>query len=308
MTNHLLYLATVLIWGSTWLAITYQLGVVPPEVSVAYRFAIAAVTLFLISALRRRRLRFGLRDHGRMALLGLCLFSINYVLVYFATVHLTSGLVAVAFSTIVLMNVVNGALIMRSPVERPVVLSGFIGLVGIGLVFWHDLGGLRAGSETLAAIALALLGTLVASLGNIVAAGNHARRLPVLEANAFGMAYGAALVAAYALLRGVPFAFDTSPGYVVSLLYLALIGSAAAFGAYVTLLGRIGPARAAYASILFPIVALALSTLFEGYRWSPQALAGVAFVSAGNVLALRLGRRAAVAPMLAAAQRPAQRR
>jgi len=308
MTNHLLYLATVLIWGSTWLAITYQLGVVPPEISVAYRFAIAAAALFLISTLLRRRLRFGLRDHGRMALLGLCLFSVNYVLVYVATVHLTSGLVAVAFSTIVLMNVLNGALIMRSPIERPVVLSGLVGLVGIGLVFWHDLGDLRAGSGTLTAIALALLGTLVASLGNIVAAGNHARRLPVLEANAFGMAYGAALVAAYALLRGLPFAFDTSPGYVASLLYLALIGSAAAFGAYVTLLGRIGAARAAYTSVLFPIVALALSTLYEGYRWSPQALVGVALVTAGNVLALRRGRRAMAPPTLAAAEHPVERR
>jgi drug/metabolite transporter (DMT)-like permease len=307
MTNHLLYLATVLIWGSTWLAITYQLGVVPPEISVAYRFAIAAVVLFLISAVLRRRMRFTLPEHGRMALLGLCLFSVNYVLVYFATEHLTSGLVAVAFSTIVLINVFNGALFLGTPVERPVVLSGLVGLAGIALVFWHDLQGLRTGAETVKAIGFALAGTLVASLGNMVAAGNHHRRLPVLETNAFGMAYGAVMVAGYALLRGLPFTFDASAPYVVSLLYLALVGSAAAFGAYVTLLGRIGPARAAYASVLFPIVALVLSTMFEGYRWSAEALAGVALVTVGNVLALRRARAVVVPPPVAAVARTPDR-
>jgi len=286
-----LYAVTVLIWGSTWLAITFQLGKVPPEVSVVYRFALAAGVLFAWALAGRRRLRFAWRTHVGFALLGLCLFSTNYVLVYLATTHVPSGLVAVVFSTIVLMNIAFGATFFGLPVEPRVVTGALVGIAGIGAVFARELAGFSLGAGGTTGLALALVATAVASLGNMVSTRLQRSGLPVLGSNAWGMAYGALLVGAWALARDLPFTFDASAAYVGSLLYLSLIGSCAAFGAYLTLLGRVGPARAGYVTVLFPAVALALSTVFENYHWSLAAVCGVTLITIGNVLVLRVPRR-----------------
>lgn len=286
MGNLLLYGATVLIWGSTWLAITFQLGSVAPAVSVAYRFALAAVLLFAWAIWRALPLRFGARDHGFMALLGLTLFSVNYVLFYFASQSLTSGLVAVVFSTIIVMNIVNGWLFLHRRPSGRTVLGAAVGLVGIALVFWPELAAFdlaRAGSLGLV---LSVAATAVASLGNTISARNQANGLPVLQVNAFGMAYGAAFQVVFALVRGDSFGFDPAPSYWLSLLYLSVFGSIIAFGCYLRLLGRIGADRAAYAAVMFPVVALALSTLFEGFVWTPGTLAGVGLTVIGNVLVI----------------------
>ncbi|MCG6871589.1 MAG: DMT family transporter [Gammaproteobacteria bacterium] len=290
-SSWMLYLTTVLIWGSTWYAITFQLGEVAPAVSVAYRFLIASGLLLAWCGVRGLRLRFSLREHGFMALLGLCLFSTNYVLVYFATVHLASGLVAVTFSTIVLFNVFNGALLFRTPLEAPVLAGGLVGLLGICLLFWPEVRTFSLDSSGLLGLGLALAATAVASLGNMVATRNQRAGMPVLPQNAYGMGYGGLLVAAWVVLNGQAFTFEASAGYVLSLVYLAVFGSIFAFGAYLTLLGRIGASRASYASVLFPAVALAISTVFENYHWNWVAAAGLVLVMVGNALAL--GRPAA---------------
>lgn len=285
----LLYTATVLIWGSSWYAITLQLGSVHPVWSVAYRFTLAAAMLLGFCLLTRRRLRFNRQDHGFFALQGLLLFSLNYVLFYFVIRHLTSGIVAVVFSTIVFLNMVNAALIFRAPIEGRVLLGAALGLAGIALVFWPELAAFRASGPALTSLMLALAATWVASLGNMVAVRNHRRALPVIEANAFGMAYGMCFTTLAALLLGAELRFEWSAPYVASLLYLALFATVIAFGCYLSLLGRIGADRAAYASVLFPVVALAISTFLEGYQWSLPALVGVATVLLGNLLILRRG-------------------
>lgn len=282
----LLYAATVLIWGSSWYAITLQLGHVHPVWSVAYRFALAAAMLLGFCLIARRRLRFSVRDHGALALQGLLLFSLNYVLFYFVIGRLTSGIVAVVFSTIVFMNMVNAALIFRAPVQARVLVGAVLGLTGIALVFWPELAAFRATGSALASLALALLATWVASLGNMVAVRNHHRGLPVIETNTFGMAYGTVFTTLAALALGAEPGFEWSLPYVGSLVFLALFATVIAFGCYLSLLGRIGPDRAAYASVLFPVVALAISTYLEGYRWSAPALVGVTTVLLGNVLML----------------------
>ncbi|MBW8055558.1 MAG: DMT family transporter [Acidiferrobacterales bacterium] len=286
MSIHSLYAITVLIWGSTWFAITLQLEVVDPIWSVAYRFALAGVVLIAFCLITRRRLRFGWRDQAFIALQGALLFSINYVLFYFAIGGVTSGLVAVIFSTIVFMNIVNGALLFRSPVRVRVVAGATLGLAGIALVFWPELSALQVSSAALTGLALSLLATWVASLGNMAAVATQRRGLPIIEVNALGMAYGAALTAAAALLLGAELRFEWTPRYVGSLVYLAVFGSIIAFGCYLRLLRTIGADRAAYTSVLYPLVALALSTLFEQYRWSAPAFAGVAMVLLGNLLVL----------------------
>lgn len=286
MYNLTLYLITVIIWGLTWIAIKFQLGDVAPEVSIAYRFTLAALILFLFSVLRRLPLRFDLRAHSFFALQGLFLFSLNYILVYNAELYLPSGLVSIIFSMIIFFNVLFGALFLRNPIRIQVILGAVLGLLGLLLVFGAELFSFNSADEKMLGLGLAFLSTISASLGNIVSARNQRNSLPVIQTNAFGMAYGAIFMLVLSLLRGSQFNFDPSPGYIVSLLYLAIFGSVVAFGAYLTLLGRIGPDRAAYVTVLFPIIALVVSTLFEGLNWSVWQLLGVALVLAGNVVVL----------------------
>lgn len=279
------------IWGSTWYAITFQIDTVHPIVSVAYRYVIAAVCLIAWCVYRRKRLRFGLRDHAGIAAQGTFLFSLNYILFYMAAADVTSGLLALVFSTIVLMNMFNGALLFRFPVNAGVLAGAGLGLFGIGLVFYPEVRDFEASRDTIIGLALALVATYLASLGNMGSVYTQRRKLPVVQTNALGMAYGAVitlLVAGVLAAFGkLEFGFDTSLPYVVSLFYLAVFGSVLAFGAYLTLLGRIGADRAAYATVLFPVVALGISTVLEGYHWSASALAGTFFILAGNLLVLK---------------------
>jgi len=279
-----LYLSTVFIWGSTFFAIKFQLGEVPTEVSVAYRFALATLILMVWCWLRGLPMRFGFRQHLWMLAQGLTLFGFNYLVVYWATSDLTSGLIAVVFSTIVLMNIANGALFFGKRTTVSVLAGALIGLVGICFVFLPELSGLEVDGTTLKGMLLSLLGTFIASLGNMVSTRNQQANLPVVQTNAYGMAYGSAALAVIALIQGVPFNYEPTLAYTSSLLYLALFGSVLAFGSFLTLLGRIGAERAAYAMVLFPIVALGISTLFEGYQWSLEAVFGVTLVLIGNIL------------------------
>lgn len=279
-----LYFAAVFIWGSTWYAIKFQLGAVPPELSVAYRFALAALILFVWCLARGLPMRFNRQQHFWMGLQGLNLFCLNYLIFYWATAELTSGLIAVIFSTIVLMNIVNSALFFRKSIDASMVAGAITGLLGIILVFWPEVANLQQNSGAFKGLMLSLLGTFIASLGNMISARNQREHLPVIQGNAFGMAYGALILFLFAAIQGASFVYDNSLPYNLSLLYLALFGSVLAFGSYLTLLGRIGPEKAAYATVLFPLVALGISTFFEGYEWSVIAAGGVALVVAGNIL------------------------
>lgn len=286
-----LYALVVLIWGSTWAAIPYQLGDVAPEVSVAYRFAIASIALFLFASVTGRRLTL-LRSHYPMVVLqGSILFSANYFFVYYATGYVTSGLIAVLFSLIVMSNAFFERLFFKTPLEPRLVVAAVIGMAGIALMFWPEVSELSLADDTVLGLAWALAGIVTASLGNMAAVINTRRAQPVVTVNAHAMAWGAITSLLLAWLMGRTFDFSPEPGYVISLLYLAILGSSVAFGAYLTLIRRIGSARAAYASVLFPVVALTLSTLLEGYRWSGVAVAGAALTMVGNWLALTRYRR-----------------
>jgi drug/metabolite transporter (DMT)-like permease len=284
MENTFLYVITVLIWGSTWLAIKFQLGVVPPELSVAYRFFLASLLLFAYSKLRGLNLRFSRREHLFIALQGLLLFSLNYVMVYFSELYITSGLVSVLFSAVIVFNVIFGALLLRNPVQGRVLLGALVGVLGLAFIFWPEMAGLNLEGVRLVGFLLGLLSAVSASLGNIVSARNQRAKLPVIQTNAFGMLYGSMATLVFSLVRGTQFAFDPSVGYISSLVYLALFGSVIAFGSYLTLLGRIGADRAAYVTVLFPVIALVLSALFEGLKLNGLQFAGVALVLLGNVI------------------------
>ncbi len=286
MGNHLLYAATVLIWGSTWYAVKLQLGTVDPEMSVAYRFTLAAAILIAFCIATGRSLRFGARHHLYIAAQGLFLFCLNYVIFYYATFHLTTGVIAVVFSLIMLMNILNGAVLFGTRVEARVLAAAGLGVAGLVLVFWQELAALDLTSGPILGLGLSIVATYSASLGNMASLRNTRAGLPVIQVNALGMAYGAAFMAVLATLRGAPVTFDFSLTYVGSLLWLVVLGSVLAFGFYLTLLARIGADRAAYTAAVFPIVALIISTFLEDYVWTTSALIGVALILGGNVLAV----------------------
>jgi len=281
-----LFLASVLIWGSTWYAIKFQLGVVAPEISLVYRFALAAIILLSFCTLTGRSLKYSLQQHGFIALQGLFLFSSNYLIFYWATSLLTSGIVAVMFSTVILMNIINGAIFMRVAVSQRVILGACFGIAGIALIFWAELSALDNNADTWRGLWMCLIATYFASIGNIISARNQKKGIPVIQTNAWGMGYGAIVMTAYAIVSGAPFNYDPSFSYSVSLIYLSVFGSILAFGSYLTLVGRIGVGKAAYAAVLFPVIALGLSTIFENYEWSSRAVFGFALVLLGNYIVL----------------------
>ncbi len=287
MKNKFLYIVTVLIWGSTWIAIKYQLGSVDPLISTFYRFAIAALILIIFCHVRGLKMRFSLKDHIFLALFGFLLFSVSYWMVYIAEMHITSGVVAVTFSSIVFMNIINGAIFLKTPIKSQMVAGAVIGIIGIGFIFLPEIKSFDFSDKSVQGLGMCFLSVLMASLGNIVSARNSENNLPIVQANAFGMAYGAIILLLLAVLLGKEFTISLSASYLVSLFYLAFFGSILAFGSYLTLIGKIGADKASYAIMVVPVVALIISSFYEGYVWNLQSIIGLMLVLTGNFLALR---------------------
>ncbi len=286
LKNTLLYLTTVLIWGSTWIAIEFQLGEVAVEASLFYRFAISALLMWLFCWWRRLPMRFSKKDHGFIALLAVLNFALNYLLIYQAQQHLTSAMAAIAFTTMLLMNIVNTRLFFGKPVAKRIYFGALMGIAGIIVLFYPDLDGLDLTNASLLGLILVLGSALSASLGNMVSVRNSRAGLPIMQVNAWGMLYGSIALALLVWLSGTPFTFSRNPAYLASLLYLAVFGSVIAFATYFALLKQMGPEKASYVIVLFPLVAVVLSTLFEDFVWTGYTFAGFALVLAGNALVL----------------------
>ena len=288
MLNFLLYAVAALIWGSTWLGIKLQLTQVPPILSVGYRFCLAALILAVYCILRNKRLAFSRRDHLFMAIQGFTLFGLGYCMSYLATSYLTSGLVAVAYSTILMWNILNLRIFMGQAIAWRAFWGGILGLSGICIVFWDDLSAFTA-TRGLIGLSMALVGAYLSSLGNVVGARNARTGVPVTQANAYGMAYGGLLTLAIHFGGGGELVMDWTASYLAPMLYLTVFGSVVAFGCYMLLIGRIGAEYAAYVTLLMPIIALFLSTLFEDFLWTSNAAIGVAIVLIGNLFILTPG-------------------
>ncbi|WP_395680010.1 DMT family transporter [Inquilinus sp.] len=277
-----LYLLVVLIWGTTWIAIHYQIGPVPVELAILYRFALAAAVMALLLLATRRREALRPRDHLVCLGQGLAMFSGNFLLIYHASAYVPSGLVAVAFSTGSVWTALFSRVALGQPLKPRVLAGGAVALAGLWLLFGIDPAQLDW--QMLYGLGLALAGTMGFGAGNVFAVMHRRRGLTPWTTTAWGMLYGTLILAAVVLAEGTPWRFDPSPAYVGALLYLAIPGSVIAFLAYLTLVGRIGADKAAYSTVLFPLVALNASALLEGYVWTATAAAGVALVLLGNVL------------------------
>lgn len=279
-----LYLLVVLIWGTTWIAITAQHGQFSPVVGVFWRFAIAAVLLMSFLCLTGRLRRLSSTDHLYCFLQGLCVFGFNFICFYSAVAYINSGLESVIFSMAVLFNAINNRIFFKQKVSIYFVPAAVCGLVGIVAIFWHDLITTRLQWQTLLGIALCMLGTYGFSLGNMISIRHQKQQLDVASTNAYGMLYGAGFMGIIAVLMGQEFFPEVSVQALVALGYLAVFGSIIGFAAYFVLIGRIGAGKAAYSTLLFPLVALSISTVWENYQWHAGAVVGVACILLGNYI------------------------
>jgi len=287
MTNWFLYAAAVLIWGSTWFAINFQLRVVGAEVSLAYRFLAAALLLFAWCRVRKLPLRFDAVSHGHFLGMGMFLFGLNYLCAYSAQLYIASALNAIAFTAILWFNILNARIVLGTRVSRRTLLGALAGMLGTAVIFWPEVQSVSLSDRILVGASFSIVGALCASFGNIAAALSQRRGLPIVQGNAWSMLYGGLLTATIAAARGESFVFQPDAAYVVSLVYLTLFGTVLAFGAYLTLLGRIGAERAGYTVVMVPVVALVVSAVLENLRLTPAMGIGVALALAGNLLILR---------------------
>lgn len=286
MNNTALYALTVIIWGLTWYAIALQVGVVSPVLSVGYRNIIAAVVLGIFVLWKRgtNAFNFSAKQHGLLLILGLTLFCLNYILIYFSSINLTSGLVAVLFACITLMNILNQKFFFKIQINPKVLIGSLIGLIGVIFVFLPEIK--KTDNTMIYSIALCLTGAYLASIGNMLSMKIAKENISIMASNTIGMAYGGITAVLIGIMLGAPLVIETTPQYILSLLFLAIFGSAIAFGSYLSLVRNIGADKAAYAAVLFPIVALAVSTFLEGYTWSISAIFGLTLTILGNVIAM----------------------
>lgn len=286
--NALLYFVVLLAWGSSWFAISFQLGEVAPQVSIVWRFLMASLLLFAWCFLRGLRLTFPWRDHASWVLLGIFLFCVNYICAYFGTLYLASGLVCLIFSTLTLFTVFNGFIFFKIPIRFPILIGAVVGIVGLSIIFSNEISHTEwsLNSGVVKGFIWMLMATFFASIGMLLSGQFQARKMPLVQSNAYSMLYGSIILIFYISLSDVTFSFDTSYSYVLSLIYLAVIASVIGFGVYLKLVGNIGADKASYVNIFTPTIALLLSTLFENYQWSWIGLIGVLLIIVGNVIVL----------------------
>nr|WP_218943152.1 EamA family transporter [Sphingomonas sp. R-74633] len=280
-----------LIWGSTWIVIRDQLSVVPPSWSVTYRFTVAGVTMLIWALLRGESLKMDARGIRFAVLLGLAQFVFNFNFVYRAEQHITSGVVAVVYALLLVPNAVLARIFLGQKMGRQLVVGSAIAMAGVALLFVHEARLSPVGPQAaLLGIGIAMLGVMSASIANVMQATGTAKAYPMATMLGWAMLSGAAIDAVFALITVGPPMFDPRPSYALGIVYLGVLGSAVSFSLYFQLIRTIGPAKAAYTSVLIPVIAMVFSTVFEGYRWSALAGGGAVLVVAGLVVALKARR------------------
>ncbi|KTE26599.1 MULTISPECIES: DMT family transporter [unclassified Sphingopyxis] len=276
-----------LIWGSTWIVIKGQLGVVPPSWSVTYRFVVAGAAMFVFAAARRERLWLEPRAMAFAAVLGLAQFALNFNFVYRAEQHITSGLVAVLFALLIVPNTLLGRLFLKTPLERRFLAGAGIAIVGVALMILHEYRAAALGAdEVIMGTLLTLAGVMSASTANVMQGTGIARAQSMVVMIAWAMLFGALADGSYAWITTGPPVIEKTGVYLGGILYLGIIASAVTFPLYFNVIRAVGPGQAAWSSVLIPIIAMGFSTVFEGYRWAPLSIAGGIVALIGLVIAV----------------------
>lgn len=286
MNNLILFISTLLCWSPTWYLIKFQFGVVDPLISIFYRFLIASTIVFIFLILLKKKLSFNLNQHLWFLLLGVTLFSLNYIFFYLANTYLISGIVTIAFSTILIMNILGERIYFKIKSSKQTLLAAGFGIIGILIIFEKELLNFKVEDKTHIGIILSFIATFWASTGNLIHQKNFKDKIPFVQSIAYGMLYGSIFTLIVAKFRGAELLFDYSFSYITSLLYLAIIGSVVAFYLYLKLLESIGSARAGYMGVVMPIIALIISTIFEGLQWTNNLIFGLPVLIFGCVLIL----------------------
>ncbi|MEO5686292.1 MAG: EamA family transporter [Burkholderiaceae bacterium] len=286
MPTSALYAICILIWGTTWIAITAQIAVLAPELGVAIRFGLAAGVLLAVCWWRKIPLRFAPRVQALVLAQGLANFYASYVCVYAAERYVASGVVAVGYAASPLIGLILARVLLDVRMSRRVAFGGVAGVCGVALIFWHEFARMTASQQVLWGAELTAAAVLLSGLATIAASAYHRMGVKGWGPLALAMAWGAAGALAQVLLRGVPWNWSWRPEFLGTLAYLALFGSVLAFGAYYALVHRVGPAKAGYTGVLTPVVALGVSSLYEGFLWTGLTVAGIALAILGNVVAL----------------------
>ena len=282
-----LFIATLLCWGPTWYIIKFQLGTVDPMVSVFYRFFLASVIILLFCIYKKINLRFSIKEHFFIAILGIFLFNINYVIFYLSTQYLISGFVALCFSSILFMNVINNIIFHRSSPNIVTLIGGTIGTLGLIIIFYDEIITFKFSSGTSYGIFLGIIATYFASLGNLISAHTSKIKLEVIPVTGLGMFYGSISLVIFLILMGNSFSFELSHQYIFSLIYLSIFGSVFGFSLYLTLIKKLGSNDAAYVAIIMPLMALVVSTFFEGLVWDLSLVLGAIMIVLGNIIILK---------------------
>ena len=281
------FVLVTLIWGSTWIVIKGQLGVVPPSWSVTYRFAVAAIAMFAFAAMRRERLWIGPRAMAFAAVLGIAQFALNFNFVYRAEQHITSGLVAVLFALLIVPNTLFGRAFLKTPLQGRFLAGAGIAIVGVGLMILHEYRVAAVGAgEVLLGTALTLAGVMSASTANVMQGTAFARAQSMVAMIAWAMLFGALADGAYAWITTGPPGIEPTAVYLGGVHYLGIIASAVTFPLYFNVIRAVGPGQAAWSSVLIPIIAMGFSTAFEGYRWAALSIAGGMVALIGLVIAV----------------------
>ena len=287
LKNWQLFAICVLTWGTTWYAITFQVGHTAPEVGVALRFALAGGAVLAMCVLRGIGLRFGWREHALLALQGGFMYGVSYLCVYHAEQHVVSGLVAVGYSASPLVSGLGARALFGVRVSGRFVVGGLLGLAGVALIFWPEFGKAAGNHDAALGALFTIASVLLSTVGSLTASRNRTHGLPLWPALGFGMLYGAAVCVIVALLQGQSFALPAVASWWLALLYLALAGSVLTFACFLTLQERIGPGPTGAVGVMTPLLALLVSMAFEGFRPDALTFAGAALAVAGNVLMLR---------------------
>lgn len=283
----LAFAAVTLIWGTTWIVIKGQLGVVPPSWSVSYRFLLGSAVMFGVAFLTRERLWLDRRAALFVGLFGIAQFCFNFNFVYRAEQHVTSGLVAVIFALLFVPNTLFARLFLGQTFSRRFLAGSLVALCGIGLLFAQEMSGDSAArSASLTGIAFTLAGVLSASTANVMQASSAARRLSMVAMLAWGMLVGGVIDAVWAWISTGPPVVDPRPAYFLGLAYLGAVASALAFTLYFWTIRQLGPGKAAYSSVVIPVIAMGISTVAEGYQWSALSVGGGVLALTGMVIAL----------------------
>jgi drug/metabolite transporter (DMT)-like permease len=281
------FAVATLIWGSTWLVIRGQLGVVPPTWSVCYRFVVGAAAMFIYAIATKAPLRLDRRGHLFAAAIGFAQFFLNFNFVYRAEGLITSGLVAVVFALLFVPNAIFSRVFLKQPISGQFLVGSLIALVGVGLLILKEARADTASAYgSLLGVGLTMAGVLSASVANVMQGTTQARAMSMATMLAWGMLWGAVMNAVVAVVTvGAP-VIETTAVYLAGTLYLGVLASAVAFTCYFGVIRAIGPGRAAYSGVLTPVLAMLLSTVFEHYHWTTLAVSGGILALIGLIVAL----------------------